>query len=178
MTYTQEIVGVRKIALYVNEDVRFRFPDPSKENEIDLIAHATGSVVVDDAIELPKWEREVGYSANYKQNYLDTFSFLLHGIENDVPEIIKSMRNNRKGYIVEIITTGGKSFVFPSPVFLSNNNTKQIDSHTWNVELKYRVQTFKDKYTKLNTIFMVNSYIATDNNTILGGGLNTAIVGN
>ena len=125
MNCQNEISGIKKIAFYVNEGVRFNFPNPAIENEIDLIAHSVGSVVVDAVNEYPKWERELNYSGNYKQNYSDTFSFIVHGIENDVPAIIKSMRNNRSGYITEIITTGNKSFVFPTPVFLSTPNIKK-----------------------------------------------------
>ena len=173
-----EIIGVKKIALYINKGVRINRPDPSIENEVDLIAHAQGSFVINEVKEYPKWERELGFSGNYKQNYTDTFSFLLHGIENEVPEIIKSLRNNRCGYVVEIVTTGNKSFVFPAPVFLNENNTKQIDSHSWSVSLSYRVPTFEDRLIKLNTILMIYSYILVGDNQILGDGNGNPIVAN
>lgn len=173
-----EIVGIKTIALYINKDVRINRPNPSIENEVDIIAHAQGSFVINEVKEQPKWERELGYSGNYKQNYSDTFSFLLHGIENNVPGILKSLRNNRLGYIAEIITTGNKSFVFPAPVFLNENNTKQIDSHSWSVSLTYRVPTFLDRLTKLNTILMVFSYILVGDNQILGDGQGNPIVAN
>lgn len=173
-----EIIGVQRMALYINKDVRYSYPDASIENEVDLIAHATGSFVINEVKELPKWERTITYSENYRQNYNDEFSFLLHGIENDVPEIIQSLRNNRLGYIVEIITTGSKSFVFPAPVFLNEDNTKQIDSHSWSISLSYRTPSFEDKLIKLNTILMVQSYILVGDNQILGDGAGRAIVAN
>ncbi len=171
-----EIIGVKKIALYINKDVRYNYPDPSIENEVDLIAHATGSFVINEVKELPKWERELGNSGNYKINYSDIFSFLLHGTENNVPEILQSLRNNRLGYITEIITTSNKSFVFPTPVFLNENNTKQIDSHSWSVSLTYRVPSLEDKLNKLNTLLMTQSYILLGGNNILGNGAGAAII--
>lgn len=171
-----EIQGIQRMALYINKDIRYRYPDPSNENEVDLIAHAKGSFVINEVKELLKWERSVTYSENYRQNYNDEFSFLLHGIENNVPGIIQDLRNNRLGYIVEIITTGNQSFVFPAPVFLNEDNTKQIDSHSWQVSLSYRVTTFEDKLIKLNTLLMTQSYITLADNKIWGDGTGKAIV--
>ena len=177
MACSTEILGVYKMALYINKDVKYNFPNIDKPNEVDLIAHSVGSYVIDNN-DLPKWERTVNYSENYKQNYLDKFSFYLRGVENDVPGIIKNLRNNRLGYIVEIITLNKKSFVFPMPVFLSVENTKQVDENKWFVELTYRVRTFKDHFIKLNTILMTSSYILTGENTILSGENNGVIIGN
>lgn len=173
-----EIIGIKSLALYFNNNVRIRRPDPSKENEVDLIAHGKGSYIISDGDELPKWERSITYSGNYTQNFLDEFSFFLHGINNEIPEAIKNIRNNRLGYIVEIITTGNKSFVFPAPVFLNENNTKQINSHSWAVSLSYRTPTFFDKLIKLNTILMTQSYILVGDNKVLGDGAGRAIVAN
>ena len=178
MACFSEIQGVKTIALYVNADVKFRFPNPVNENEIDLIAHSVGSVVINDQNEMPKWERTVDYSANYKQQYSDTFSFFVHGLRNGVPEIIKAMRNNRKGYVVEIITKDNESLVFPTPVFLDNENTKQDNSHSWTISLSYRVPTFQDYYLKLNTLLMINSFILVGDSQILGAGEGVAIVAN
>lgn len=173
-----EIVGIKQLALYINDGIRIRRPDAAVENEVDLIAHAQGSFVINEIDELPKWERATGTSGNGNPNYEDTFSFFLHGIESNAPEIIESLRNNRLGYVVEIITTGNQSFVFPSPVFLDSDNTKQINSHSWTVSLTYRVLSLKDKLIKLNTILMTQSYILVGDNQILGDGLGRAIVAN
>jgi hypothetical protein len=172
-----EIVGVKKIALYINEDVRINRPNPNVENEVDLIAHAQGSFVIDEVKENPKWQRTVSYSDNFNQEYSDEFTFQLNGIENNVPEIIRSLRNNRLGYVVEIITTGNKSYVFPTPVFLNEENTKQIDSHSWNVSLGYRVPTSQDKLNKLNTILMIYSYVLGGGGDVVGGGVNDVLIG-
>lgn len=176
MSFQTEIIGVKSIGLYINKDVRLRRPDPSIENEIDLIAHATGSYIINEDKEQPKWERTLNYSGNYKTAYQDEFVFLLHGIENNVPEILRELRNNRNGYIVEVITTGNKSFVFPAPVFLNQSNTKQIDSHSWQVSLSYRVPTFEDYLIKLNTVLMIYNYVLTGNNSVLGGS-QAAVIG-
>lgn len=158
--------------------MRINRPNPSVENEVDIIAHGQGSFIIDNTIEQPKWERKLNYSGNYKLNYIDIFTFNLHGILNNVPGILKSLRNNRLGYVTEIITTGGESFVFPAPVFLSEENIKKVDSHSWEVSLTYRVPTFEDKLTKLNTVLMAYSYILGGSNVILGGGNNIAVIGN
>lgn len=171
-----EIIGVKKIALYINKDVRYNYPDPSIENEIDIISHSVGSIIVDQINELPKWERTLNYSGNYKINYSDEFTFLLHGIENNVPEILEVLRNNRLGFVTEIITTGNKSFVFPTPVFLNTDNTKQIDSHSWSVSLSYRVPSLEDKLDKLNNLLMTANYCLLGNNNILGNGIGNAII--
>jgi len=176
LTIDIEIVGIKSMGIYINEGVRYNYPDKSKENEVDLIAHAIGSYVISDINELPKWERIVNYSANYNQDYNDIFTFFIHGTENDTPEILKDLRNNRKGYIIEIITTGNKSYVFPSPVFLNEDNTKQVDSHSWVISLSYRTFSKKDKLVKLNTLLMTNSYILLGENKILGNGEGKAIV--
>jgi hypothetical protein len=171
-----EIVGVRKIALYINKNVRIRRPNPAIENEVDVIAHAIGSFVINEVIEQPRWERSTTYSSNYQSSYVDTFSFILHGIENNIPGILESLRNNRLGYVAEIVTTGGKSFVFPSPVFLENSNVKEINSHSWQVSLTYRTPTFEDKLKKLNTLLMTSSFITLAPNRIWGDGVGNALV--
>lgn len=176
ITNNIEIVGVQRLVLYINKDIRIRRPDPSAENEVDLIAHGQGSFVINEVKELPKWERNTTYSGNYDPNYSDTFSFLLHGIENNVPDILENLRNNRFGYVAEIITTSNQSFVFPAPVFLDSESIKQIDSHSWEVSLSYRVPTFKDKLIKLNTLLMTQNYITLAKNKIWGDGTGRAIV--
>lgn len=178
MNCEKEITSVRKIALYINDNVTINRPDPSIENEVDLIAHGSGSYIFDEINEYTKWQRELAYSGNYKVNFLDTFSFFVHGIQNDVPEILQDLRNNRKGYIVEVITTGGQSYVFPAPVFLNEKNTKQVNSHSWAVSLSYRVPTFEDRLIKLNTVIMAFSYITGGNNTVLAGSDKIAVKGN
>ncbi len=172
-----EIIGIKSIALYINDNVSISRPDPSKENEVDIIVHGQGSYVISDINEYPKWERVLINSENFTQKFIDVFSFNLHGIENQIPQSLQDIRNNRLGYIVEIITTGGKSFVFPTPVFLDSENTKLVNSHSWNVSLSYRVATFNDKLLKLNTLLMNNSYIIVGDNEILGYG-DGAIVSN
>lgn len=171
-----EIQGVKSLAFYINNDVRINRPNPSIENEVDLIAHGTGSFVINANNEYPKWERSIEYSENYKEQFIDKFSFTLHGIENDVPEIIEAMRNNRLGYVTEIVTTGNKSFVFPAPVFLDIENTKKVDSHSWNISLSYKVPTHLDRLIKLNTILMVYSYILGGENSVLAGSSNSVVI--
>lgn len=165
-----EIQGLKKIALYVNKDVRFNRPDISKENEIDLIAHSIGSVVIDCQNEYAKWQREINYSGNYKQNYMDTFVFNLHGILNNTPELLKTLRETRTGWICEIITKSNDSFVFPTPIFVSKAYLKDFNSHSWEIEMKYRVPTFDNYLIKLNSLLMTQSYILVDDNKILGDG--------
>ena len=170
-----EIRGVKTIALYENNDVVFNYPDVSRPNEIDLISYSGSVVVIDQTNEQPKWSRKVDYSANYKQNYFDEFSFILHGIENDTPTILETLRNNRKGFIAEVITTGNNSYVFQSPVFLNKANTKQIDSHSWGVTMSPRTPTFETYLIKLNSLIMVGSFILVGVNQILGAGLKILI---
>lgn len=148
---TQEIVGVQKITLYINKNVLYNYPNISNENEVNITVNSEGSVIIEDIEQYPKWERIFDYSENYKQNHLDEFTFLLHGIKNDVPDIIKDLRNNRLGFICVIKTTGNDNYVFQSPVFLDSKNIKQIDSHSWEVSLSYRVPTFENKLTVLST---------------------------
>lgn len=171
-----EIVGIQYLGIYINSDVVINRPDPANENEVDIIIHGQGSYVISDPNELPKWERITNNSGNFTQSFIDKFSFILHGIENNVPEIIQELRNNRLGYIIEIITTGGKSFIFPTPVFLDSENTKPIDSHSWQISLSYRVPTLKDKLTKLNTLLMDNSYILVGDNEVLGFGEGAIVI--
>ena len=173
----EEIQGVKTLAFYINDDVRIKRPDASKENEVDLIAHGTGSFIINEIIEQPKWERTIETSGNYKGTFIDKFSFILHGIENEIPEIILKMRNNRLGYVTEVVTRGNKSYVFPAPVFLDNENTKRIDSHSWNVSLGYRVPSHEDRLIKLNTIIMAYNYVLTGNNNVLAGGSDAIVIG-
>ena len=125
--------------------------------------------------EQPKWNRIIDYSANYKQNYFDEFSFFLHGIENDVPTALETLRNTRKGFIAEVITTGGNSYVFQSPVFLNNANTKQVDSHSWNVTMSPRTATFLNYLIKLNTLILTGMFILVETGKLLGAGSQTLI---
>ena len=169
---------MQQLALYINKDVDFKFPNTSIKNEVDLIAHAEGSIVIDDPNELPKWERTIITSDNYTEMYEDVFTFFVHGIENETPQVITDLRTSRVGFVAEVITKGSKSFVFPSPVFVSKKNVKKVNSHSWEVELTYRVPTARNYYKKLNTLLMTNSYIALGNNVILGAKGNLAIVSN
>ena len=109
---------------------------------------------------------------------MDFFSFSLHGIDNDTPEILKALRESRDGYVTEIQTTGGKSYIFESPVFVSEAYVKENDSRSWAVIMTYRVPTFKNRLTKLNTLIFDNSFILVGDNQILGDGSGRAIVAN
>jgi hypothetical protein len=172
----KEILGVQKIALYENSNVVFNYPDIANPDEINAISYTGSFVVIEEQYELPKWSRTIDFSGNYKQNYFDEFSFLLHGIENNVPGILETLRNNRKGFIAEIITTGGNSLVFESPVFLNQANTKQEDSHSWNVTMSPRKPTFLKGLNKLNTLLMVGSFLIVGLNQLLAADSNTILV--
>lgn len=171
MSCFNEIRGILKLALYVNKGVTFRRPNPSIENEIDIITHQVASVVIDEPKEFPNWERQLNYSGNYKQNYQDIFRFNLHGLKNGTPEILELLRNTRVGFICEIITKGLESFVFPTPVFVNEQFTKPINSRSWQVSMSYRVPTFDNYLIKLNTLLMTQSYIQTGENSVLGSGV-------
>ncbi len=163
-----EILGVKKLALYVNKGVKYRWPDASKETEIDLIAHAVGSIVIDDHNEYPRWFRANIRMDSGKIGYIDKFTFNLHGIFNDTPAIIENIINNRDGYIVELITTSGKSFVFPCPVIAKKDIEQPENEHSHEIELTYKVPTPYNYYTKLNDLLMIHSYILVYDNQILG----------
>jgi len=173
-----EIAGIQTLALYINKDVDFKFPNPAKKKEVNLIAHAIGSFTFGDSLELPTWRREIEFSANKKLLYSDTFTFFIHGIENEIPEIIEKLRNSRVGFIAEIITKGNKSFVFPAPVFVNKNSVKKVNSHSWAISLTYAVPTVQNYYIKLNTILMNYSYIYLGGNSVLGASNNLAITSN
>ncbi len=168
-----EITGVQSISLYPNKDIRFEWPDIANESEVDLIVGSDDGYIISNPELLPKWERVVGYSGNYKQNYSDEFTFLAFGIENKIPEILKDLRDNRVGYIVEILTTGNSNYIFQSPVFLNNANTKQIDSHSWAVSLSYRVPSFDNRLTLLDiSLFVEGILITLDMSTPSTAGFN------
>ncbi len=177
MSCLPEISGLNSIAFYVNDGVELKRPDPNVENEVDLIQHLGGSVVIEYP-DKPKWSRKISYSGNYRQVYQDKFSFFLFGIENDTPDILTFLRSQRKGFITEIITQSNQSFVFPSPVFVSEIYEKKEDIRTWEVVLTYRQPTFKNRLKKLNTLLMVHSYILTGGSNIMGSGDFTPIVSN
>ncbi len=169
----KEIQGIKSISLYVNEGVIYNYPDLSNENEVDVIVLEDAYLTIDQVKQQPKWERIINYSQNYKQNYNDEFAFLLHGIENDVPETIKTLRNNRLGYIAVITTTSNKDYIFPTPIFLNENNTKQVDSHSWAVSLSYRIPSFENKLTLLDiSLFVEGIDIPLDMSTPSTAGFN------
>lgn len=163
-----EIIGVRLFAFYINKDVTFYYPDPNNENQISLITHGVGTIVINDANEYPKWERIIDYSGNYRPNYVDNFSFYIHGIQNETPEILRLLRSRREGFIVEMQTQGGQSYVFKTPVFVNEKYTKQINMHSWEVVMSYRVPTFDNYLTKTNNMVMSGNYIWLDENSVLG----------
>lgn len=172
-----EIAGIYKIALYVNKFVRYNRPDISIENVVDFIVHAKGSVVIEQKNK-PTWNREISYSENYKPNYSDTFTFFLDGINNDTPSILNAMRRNRNGYILELITVDNRSLVFPTPVYISKNSIKEINSKTWQVELKYREPTFNNYLDKNNTLLQTRNYLSFGSIGLFGVGNNTVLVEN
>jgi hypothetical protein len=123
-TNCHEILGLNKLALYENKGLKIFRPDISKKNEVDIIWSGSESYVVNIET-LPKWIREIDYSNNYRPVFSDRFVFYWYGNVNDTN--VFNLRKNRNGFIVEIITTDGLSFVFPSPVFVSEVN--QIESN-------------------------------------------------
>lgn len=167
MSNCKEIIGLRNIGLYINNNVQYEYPDPSNENEVNFISHAEGSFIIEEK-ENPVWTREIGYSENYEPYYIDTFSFYLRGILNEAPDQLKRMRKNRRGYIVDIITKSGDSFVFPTEVFLSSETITGENENFRRVNFSYRVPTLTDKLTKLSNILMTNSYIKLNSNEIVG----------
>ena len=85
---TKEIIGVKSLTLYLNSGIQLARPNISVENEVNLITNGQGSFIISDVKALPKWERTLGYSGNYTQNYFDEFTFLVTGVENEIPSII------------------------------------------------------------------------------------------
>ena len=172
-----EIAGIYRIALYVNRFVRYNRPDISIEDVVDFIVHAKGSVVIEPKNQ-PKWQREIAYSENYKPSYMDTFSFFLDGINNDTPSILDAIRKNRNGYILELITIDNRSLVFPTPVFISTNSIKEVNSRNWQVELKYREPTFNNYLDKNNTLLQTNNYLSFGSVGLFGVGSGNVLVEN
>ena len=177
MSNCAEIAGIYKIALYVNKFIRYNRPDVSIEDVVDFIVHARGSVIVNQENK-PTWSREISYSENYKPIYSDTFTFFLDGINNDTPEILQAIRSNRNGYILELITIDNRSLVFPTPVFISKNSIKEVNSRNWQIELKYREPTFNNYLDKNNTLLQTNNYLSFGSVGLFGVGLNTVLVEN
>ncbi len=172
-----EITGVKTIAFYVDKGVSMNRPDPSVEDEVDLIAHGVGSVVV-DVTESPKWQRGIDHSENYGEIYKDTFLFNMYGTTQETRDTIKFFRENKAyGFITELILLDGRSFVFPTPVFVSIPTEKKANQRGWFLEMTYKVPTKQDYLTKLNTLLATQSYILVGNNLILGYG-SGAIVSN
>jgi len=168
-----ETAGISRMAFYVNKNVIIQRPDPAIENEVSLISYSGGSVTVDPG-DRPKWKREIDTGKNYVQTYIDSFSFQLNGLKSR--DILDFLRKQRKGFITEIITTGNESYIFPSPVFVSDIYSKENNSRDWTIELSYRVPTLLDKLTKNNTLLMTANYILVGGNEIMSSGTNEATI--
>ncbi|RLD69231.1 MAG: hypothetical protein DRI95_00635 [Bacteroidetes bacterium] len=143
---TTEIIGINKIELYeFDKVVRFNFPDIAKITEIDNIIqtpHAKTTILEKSAT----WQRKTNYSGNYKQNFTDIFRATL---QNSNKEVLDYLRHSRSGFIVELTKEDGTILVFPSPVFISKIYDKKENSNIIEIELSYRVSTFKDYFTKI-----------------------------
>jgi len=171
-TECKEILGINKIVLYENKGVKFIRPDIAVQNEVNFIWSGSENYVIDYP-NLPKCERFVDYSANYEPNFNDKFSFVLFG--NDNNKNINSIRKNRNGFIVEIQTVTGESFVFQSPIFVIGVSELSQDVKSWQVEMNYRQPTFKDYLLKLNTLVMTGNYILINSNGLLISENNTVL---
>jgi len=145
MALDTEIVGLKSIVLYVNEGIVIHRPDITKKDRVEFTGNSLGSVTVSEINQYPKWQRELDYSGNYRIQFDDSFSFFLHGINNEIPEILQEIRNNRLGYIAVITTIDNYCYVFPTPVFIDKKNTKKENSNSSEVVLSYRVPTFENK---------------------------------
>lgn len=149
---TNEIIGIKSLNLHINSNVIFYRPAVLVEGSINLIVEQAAFLTVSDFNQNSTWQRSLNYSGNYSQVFEDTLSFTLHSVENGTPAILQSMRNSRVGYVVEMTLKDNTNYVFQSPFFLSDANIKQINSHSWNVVLKYRKPTFKDYLLNIVTI--------------------------
>jgi hypothetical protein len=172
-TECKGILGINKIVLYENKGVKFIRPDISKQNEVNFIWSGSENYVIDYS-KNPTWQRSVNYSANYEPSFADKFNFVLFG--NDNNKNINSIRKNRSGFIVEVQTVDGKSFIFPSPVFVVGVSEMSQDDKSWQVEMNYRQPTFKDYLLKLNTMVMTGNYILSNSNGLLISKENTILI--
>ncbi len=163
-----EVTGVKTLAFYVNKNVEFHRPDISKENEIDLITHGVASLVIAHT-EYPAWQRILTPSANAGNLYQDIFTFSIYGTTENEDNVLAFFQAYRQyGFITEMILIDGRSFVFPSPVFVTEEIEKAKNRRHWPIQMNYRVPTTKNKLLKLNTLLATHSYISLGGNYILG----------
>jgi hypothetical protein len=169
-----EIIGVYQANLYINKDVTIRRPDISKENEVDIIAHSQGSFKIERQ-DNPRWKREINNSRNYKEVFQDTLIFELFGLNDNNEEVLSGIRNNRVGFIVELVLKEGRSIVFETPMFISIPTEKPENTRNYRIELQYKQPTFSNYLKKLNTIFFAYNLISLGGENILSANSNTII---
>lgn len=165
MTTCIDTIGVYKAVLYNNQNMRFRRPDITKENEVDLVSYSGGAIIVEYE-DLPKWTRERTTGANYKEMFTDSIEFYMKGFNENNNTILKALRENKNGWILELQLINKQNIMFQSPVFLSEAVTFDFNNGVHKVNLSYRVPTFKDYLTKLNDLIFAYSFLFFGTNAV------------
>ena len=168
-------IGVYKAILYVNDNVQLNRPDISKENEVDLISYG-GGVVLIPFEDSPKWTRTRTTGDNYKEMFQDELSFFMNGLSENNNLILKTLRENKKGFLLELQLLNGQNILFQTPVFLKNAVTFDFNNGVHSVTVAYRVRTSLSYLTKLNDLIFAYSFYLVSGDEVLAYDLNNPLI--
>lgn len=170
-----QAVGVYRAILYFNDNIVLRRPDISKPDEVDLISFGGGTITIDFEDE-PKWSRERTTGGNHKEMFLDSLNFFLVGLSDNNNLILKTLRELRQGFILELQLLNKQNILFQAPFYLEDAVSFEFNNGVHAVSISNRVRTPLSYLTKLNDLTFAFSFYIVDSNSVLAYDLANPLI--
>lgn len=168
-TTCEQIFGLTSLSravLYRNRNAKWRRPDISKEDEVDLLSYSGGAVIIPSTDE-PVWRRERLTGNNANEMFIDSIEFKMIGLTDTNDQILKFLRETRDGFLLEVQLNNTRNLIMQAPVFLQNVVNFNLNEGGHVVTLAYRVPTPLNYLTKLNDLVFGYSFYFADSSSIL-----------
>ena len=150
-----EALELASLTIYKNVGLDIVYPDIMNLQEVNIATNGAFELTA-EGLSRPKWEREITNSANFVEQYQDTFSFNLLGLNEDTIAELNKIRDSRTGFIVRALTVEGENLVFLTPSFISNNSIINVNKRSAVIEMRYKVPTFEN-FKGINLISIPNT---------------------
>lgn len=138
--------GVKKITLYENKGISFRYFDQYDHSQITEVV-TLGQIIEIENINRPKFEIDSKFLNSGRLGSSYKIEFFLFGLLSDNIDLLNRLSNTIYGWVFMVEFYSGELLFYNVPVFCRANKIKPHDEMTFSVSLETNVPSIK---TQLN----------------------------
>jgi len=155
--YKMYQAGVKRITLYENKDITFRFYDPLNSSAITDLT-SPGSQVLIENLQRPEYETTLKIGKSGKLTQEHSLSFLLLELSLINLDILNQLKTSMYGWCFLVEFYDGSFRFYNTPVFCKESDVKPHKDMAYSIKMQTAAPTVKRYYDYDPTIDVVPVY--------------------